>query len=238
MKRVYISFLTAIFCIAQLCAQNLMTEQRSLTCFHSIDNVGSTDIVYTPSCDKYSVRVEAQQNYIAFIKTEVKDGRLTVKTEMPANIKGKHTVYVTAPALDRVCIIGSGSFSSTKNLNGKMLHLQVSGSGDIKVPNVECGELTLNLAGSGDITTGKITSTSLGIVLAGSGDIITGMVTAAKASVSLAGSGDIRTSFTQCDNLTCNISGSGDIHISGNVKNYTGKQCGTGSIHDARLMHK
>ncbi|MDX1910042.1 MAG: head GIN domain-containing protein [Saprospiraceae bacterium] len=189
----------------------IQTETRSVTNFHAVDLQISGNVEVSVG-ESYFVEVSAQQNILPIIKTTVENGALRIYCDENLWSSGEIKVRVTAPAFDRFDVGGSGIIRLANALKSERLYLSVSGSGDIKCPQIETGNLEANIAGSGAIELGG-TSSDLRADIAGSGDVRAKALTTQTLRVNISGSGSVSADVTT--SLRADISGSGDVFYSG-----------------------
>lgn len=82
------------------------------------------------------VEIEAEENIIPYIETNVQDGRLTIKYADGIHISTNEdvTVSVTLPELQKATITGSGDITSETILTGEdEIALQITGSGNMNL---------------------------------------------------------------------------------------------------------
>jgi hypothetical protein len=206
---------------------NVVTQERSISGFDGVESYGSFEVFIT-SGNASSVKIEADENLMEYIETDIRNGVLRLKTANRHSISPSHTikVHVTAPTFTVVKTSGSGSIVGNNEIStNEKLSIGTSGSGDIKL-NVRATELSANISGSGNIILAGEANTMDGSI-AGSGNIRAGELKTREASVDIAGSGS--TSIHADEKLDINIAGSGDVRYSGNAK-ITSRIAGSGSI--------
>ena len=184
---------------------NIVSEDRKLNNFQSINLLGSIDIDINYS-DATSCTVVGDNNIIEHVKTEVINDKLKI-------------------SIDK-------SYSSTKALvvNLSVLNvkeLSVSGSGNIKFKNYKHDSLSLKISGSGDIV-GNGNVESLTGKINGSGDLLLRELHSKSANIYINGSGDAEVWVS--DTMVGEINGSGDIDFYGNPENIKSKINGSGEI--------
>ena len=191
------------------------TEQRNISGFTGVETRGDIDIVVSQG--SYNVKIEADQNLLQYIETNVENGRLVVhfRDNMSIGDYNSAKVYVTAPELNAFGTSGSGDISSQGKISDKMkMDIHVSGSGDVQL-DLDCPEIKTDTHGSGNITLGKKTR-SLSCEISGSGDVKAANLKAEAVKISVHGSGD--TEVFASESLDAEISGSGDVHYKGDPK--------------------
>jgi hypothetical protein len=208
---------------------NLVTANRNETNFNGVKSAGAFDLYITQG-DVYEVKIEAEENLMKYIITEVDNGVLKVKVRNRVNLRPKRDmkVYVKAPSYKVLAIAGSGNIVSESPVKlSDRIELSIAGSGDIKVGELDAPEVKTSIAGSGNINIGGQTKT-VEYRIAGSGDVKCRELKAENAEVHIAGSGNVWLFASQ--NLDVHIAGGGDVHYTGNPVNVKQKIAGSGNI--------
>ena len=183
------------------------SEIRSVSGFSSVALQGSGNVDVTLG-DTESVIIEADDNILPLIETNVLAGQLIIST------KGYTTINPITPVRVNVTM---------KTLKG----LTLSGSGNIHVAKMAGDSLMVNLPGSGNITvTGSVTNVDAS--LSGSGNIYCSGLQAKSATVTLNGSGEVEVFASQ--SLNAGVLGSGTIRYGGNPSQISKSISGSGSI--------
>ena len=99
---------------------HIQTEKRNVGHFDGVQASGSMDIEVTNG-DKLSVEVEADDNVLPYIITEVNDGLLDVHFKSNTSFNDVHVkVYVTAPVLQKLFVKGSGNITSKNTIKKRI----------------------------------------------------------------------------------------------------------------------
>ena len=204
------------------------TETRKVDDFHSISLRGPFDIDYTdgPAQD---LIVEADDNFLPLIITEVKDGQLIVRLKPHTAVSSHKTmkVTVTAPDVEELSLAGSGTIHVLNDWQSdNPLKVSLAGSGDI-IGSVSSPGIKASIAGAGNIKL-KGETKDVDVVIAGSGNYYGDNLRAENAEVSISGSGnaDVHASV----NLKVKIAGSGDVNYKGSPQ-VDSHISGSGSVH-------
>lgn len=110
---------------------NLVVQKRDLASFNGIE-VGGVFQVEIVSQKEQAVEVEADDNLIDQISTEVKDGILIIKNEKRFSWGSKPKVRISVPDIKAIRTSGS-SYVTASNINSASLDLKASGSSKIVV---------------------------------------------------------------------------------------------------------
>lgn len=211
---------------------SIETQDRHLSGFSAVSVSGSFDVVITQG-NTESVIVEADDDVIDKIVTEVKGGVLKIYTKSSSGITwswGKSTkrlVKVSAKDLNAISLTGSGDVYFKEGFRTQNLTVKLSGSGDI-TGKVDVKSLESSVVGSGDVTlTGRAESSSVSV--SGSGDYRGKSLITNSTSVRVVGSGDASVNATE--KIDASVSGSGDIHYTGGAKQVSTSKAGSGGIH-------
>ena len=202
------------------------TEKRALTPFTQVSSSGSFEVDVAAG-DAPSADVTADDNVLASIITEVKDGVLKVRTKDGDNVSPKTPVVIKVTASAPLAAVehsGSGKVAVV-DVPAKALALSSSGSGALSWTGPADG-VTVKSSGSGSTTlTGK--AAKLDATLSGSGKIDAGAFEGQDGKASLSGSGALHVNATAT--LDVSLSGSGRVTYAGSPK-LTKKVSGSGKI--------
>jgi hypothetical protein len=187
------------------------TEVRDVSGFHAVESNIAGDIEVSVA-DNYYVEVQAQENLLPILKTELDGGTLKIYFEESVSYSGTLKIRISAPAFDRFSLGGSGKMSVLTPIKAEKMRLEVAGSGDIFLQQVEFDQVFSSIAGSGSVTLdGKANRMESDI--AGSGDVHAKKLTANQLDVEISGSGSVSCNVVQ--DLKASIAGSGDVYYSG-----------------------
>ena len=130
----------------------LTTEEREIVPFNQIVLEGVFN-VYLIQKEKESIRVEADENILPFIITEVENNILTVKLKDDSKItKMKKTnVYITLADINKIETKGVGLLNCMGKLNLKTVEVQLKGVGATKL-NLDCDTLNVKSELVGSLT--------------------------------------------------------------------------------------
>jgi hypothetical protein len=207
------------------------TEDRHLSGFHAIQLSASYDVYITQGTTE-SVRVEAPDDVIDKIVTEVQGGVLKIYSKSNQGWSGswmgekKMVISITAKEITAIGISGSGNVYFKGGLNSNALKIKVSGSGDV-TGKLNVKALEVGLTGSGDI---KLTghADNAAVSVSGSGDYSARDLVTITTAVRVSGSGDATVNAS--NKIDAVVSGSGDIRYTGGAKQVSTATHGSGDI--------
>ena len=218
---------------------NPETREIKISDYDEITFVGSADFEYEQSDKAPYLSVTIDENLFDYLVTEVEGGTLKI---YPKSIKKgfnnnsydlRPTVYKiksNSKELKELNTVGSGSFIISKPTKVNRMEINMAGSGNVELKDIQLDNLSCSLASSGEIEViGTVDRASFNV--AGSGEIKAFDCQARKAECNIASSGEISVYATQI--LDANIVGSGEIHYKGDPE-ISKSIMGSGSINKVK----
>lgn len=214
MKRLLLVALTVtllVFCSCKFGGRGVVgsgtrkTETRELKPFKAIDTTGAFDIKVT--CQKpASFEIEADDNILPLIKTDVRDGILFVTSEQRINPSRVIELRINLPELAAVTSRGAGQ-----------VNVADANSEDLKLESM--GAASMEAAGK---------AKSVSVSSTGAGKIDTSKLIAEKARVSVTGAASVDVYATE--QLDVTVSGAGSVTYGGDPKIVNKSVSGIGSV--------
>jgi len=191
---------------------NVITESRGVSHFTEIRSEGSFE-VYISYDTIPSVKVEAEENLLHYIETDVSGSVLIIKTREHRNIDNNFPIkiFVKTPNIEGIELSGSGKIDCD-NMTSSYLDLDISGSGEMTVI-ASCNKMKAKISGSGNMNlSGTANETDFDVD--GSGDIHSYNLQQDTCYADISGSGNMYVYVNKL--LDVRISGSGIVHYQGN----------------------
>ena len=190
---------------------NVVTEARTLDTFDRIQVDGATNIVLRQEATQ-AVSVEADDNIVPIITTRVRNGELLIDNTQSYRSQNSVTVYVSIPTISALQVRGSSDVFGATMLEGDVLSVEVSGSGDVDL-ELYYSELTTRITGASDITlAGEVMKQTVSVT--GSGNYRARELQSEECLIDVTGSGDGVVSVSRLLNVS--VTGSGDVVYYGN----------------------
>lgn len=208
---------------------NMTTKERKTSEYDEIDVAGFFNVELVSGAEG-NITIEAEENLIDYIVTEVNGDRLVIKTKNGYSIRTSmnRSILVIVPFKDisKVSLSGSGDVVTKNRIKADTFRTNLSGSGDVDL-EIDANRVTANVSGSGDMKLNGNTS-DFNCNVTGSGDIHAYELKAKDVTASVTGSGDVK---AYCDGvLKANIVGSGDVTYQGNPTKEISKVVGSGDV--------
>jgi hypothetical protein len=144
--------------------------------------------------EKDELRIQAEDNVIEYLETRVDGDTLVIKTQ---------------PGIALMAVEPVNLFLMVKELDT----IVVSGSGDVRCPDLEADRIKVAIYGSGDVRAGDLDADAVELKVVGSGDIDVAGVRAKEQTIQISGSGDVDVGRMLADSVDVRIPGSGELDI-------------------------
>jgi hypothetical protein len=143
-----------------------------------------------------SLRIEAEDNLLPYLKTEVRAGTLTISSQSGVNLRPTRPV--------RYFLVVS-----------ELESIKLSSSGDAVAPDLEAGRFTVRISSSGDLRMGDLVADAVNIEISSSGSVVLGDVQADTLLVDIGSSGSLEIAGGTVQRQEIAISSSGNYRARG-----------------------
>lgn len=184
----------------------MASKVREISDFHGVD-VGGVFHVEITSGKGYAVEIEADDNLLPLITTEVKRGVLRIKTERKLSSENPMRVRISAPDIDSLDVSGAAKVT-VADLKNERIAVDSSGAAKIKLTG-ETTNLTVDVSGATQVEADALIAGNANVEASG----------ASQVDVNV--SGELRT----------DASGASKISYSGNPANVVTKKSGASSVY-------
>lgn len=184
---------------------NVTVEKRDLKGFKSVD-VGGIFQVDVIAGKDFSVEVEADDNLLSHIETEVRGDTLYIETNGRIKSSNAIKVRVTAPNVDK---------------------LDASGVANVSLSGVKNDALTLSSSGASKVTVSGETS-QLNVDVSGATKILADQLKAANASIEASGASYVGVNVS--GELNSDLSGASKVEYTGTPSNVVTKKSGASRV--------
>ena len=194
---------------------NIVKEKRQTGDFSGISAGGAFEVELKNGATR-EVEVEADDNIIGYIETEVRGNVLRISTKEGVNFNDAHyKVYVTAPEINSVKSSGASDIKIKETLkSANKISFDVSGAGNIS-GIADAPEMGAEITGAGNISLSGRTRNYTAKV-SGSGNLKTGDLQTETTDVRVSGAGNAWVYASV--RLKANASGAGNIHYKGGAQ--------------------
>ena len=185
---------------------NVVTEERSVEGFDSIALLGSGDVIVELGGEE-RLTVEADDNLLQYLVSEVRGDRLELKTESNTSLGPSSTITyrIIASELEEIQVRGSGDVSAS-GIDTRRFEVSVNGSGSVRLSGT-ADKVDFNIPGSGRIDGTDLSAADGDVRINGSGNITVNATD--RLDIAINGSGNV--GYLGDPEVDQSINGSGDI---------------------------
>ena len=197
---------------------NILAETRDTGAFEAIAIEYPAAEIIVQQGDKEIVELEADDNLLPQLSTEVLLGTLTIKsteTDWNAMVNPSNPVKIDITVKDLTAIVLSAPVGDLEvnDLQTDTLQLVVSGGAQVRLNGLQVDLLDTVLSGAGDIQADG-TADEVKLILSGLGDFNAADLQSKKADIELSGMGGATVRVEE--ELAATITGAGSIQYFGN----------------------
>lgn len=186
---------------------NIASETRDVGSFSGVDVSGIFQVEITAQKD-FAIEIEADDNLLSLIKTEVRGGVLRIETEKRVSTSNPLKIRISAPDIENI---------------------EASGASRVSLANVKNDELRVDTSGASKINISGETVNLL-IEVSGASSIDAENLKAENANVDACGASHVSVFAT--GELKSDASGASKIVYSGSPKNIEKKSSGASSVRE------
>jgi hypothetical protein len=207
----------------------VVEETRTLSGVSGVELAIPGTLHVTPG-DKESLRIEAEDNLMAYIQTDVRAGRLVIESRQGTNLRPTRPIdyYLTATELSSLVISSSGDIEGG-DLRANSFSITISSSGNVSVGALDCTSLRVKISSSGNVKVSDLVADSISVDISSSGnlDIQQGKVQQQDINISSSGEYQAHDLESVSANVSLTSSGEATIHVSDRL---TGRLSSSGNI--------
>ena len=191
---------------------DVVEETREVRGIDEVRGVSNATIgdLYIEIGDTPSLRIEAEDNLIDHIETEVRGDVLYIETVRGVNLRPREAIefYLTVPTLDSLAVSGTGS-AEAPDLASKRFSATVSGTGDVQIESLDVNTAELKISGTGDVNIDRLQGARLEVEIGGTGAVTIEDGRVEHQEVELSGSGSYKAQDLESETANVNVSGVG-----------------------------
>jgi hypothetical protein len=160
---------------------NIQTENREVSNFKTIDVSGAFEVEIVAQKD-FSLEVEADDNLLGLIRTEVDGDTLKIKSEKSIKTGNPMKIRISAPDISGLELSGASKVNLT-NLNNDSLSLGSSGASKIKIEGTT-GNFDIEMSGASKLDAENLKAENVSIESSGASNLSVFATNVLKADLS------------------------------------------------------
>ncbi len=213
-------FIVPVSLLAQQTKGNkkVVKQERTIEAFSAIQVGGAFNIYFTQK-DETSLLVEADENLMDKIETEVSGETLKISSRNIRNATSLN-IYLTGPDLNNIDISGAATLRTENTLTGENLSIEASGASEADM-QVDVETLKTRASGASEV---KISGNAgqHTVVASGAADVKASKLITNSSDANASGASHV--SINASEKVNTSSSGAGNISVSGNPEIYSNEQ--------------
>ncbi len=192
----------------------VVEESRPVSGIVSVEVENQGNLIIQIGAEE-SLVIEAEDNLMDSITSDVRSGRLTLGTISGVNLRTTKPInyYLTVPGLQGLSVSSSGDIDAPA-LEAERFEIRVSSSGDIHIEELIADRLEVDITSSGDVTIDAGVVEDQDVRISSSGNYDASEMDSQQVKASLSSSGDAVVRVGQ--KLDATLSSSGNLYYIGN----------------------
>ncbi|MGD2156486.1 MAG: head GIN domain-containing protein [Anaerolineales bacterium] len=188
-------------------------EERPVSDFTEVE-LAMQGILNIELGERVSLRIEAEDNLLEHIETQVRAGRLTIDSERGVTLRNSMPIryQLTVTELDTLVISSSGDILAP-DLEAEHFSVNISSSGDLSMGDLICDSFNANISSSGDLMMGDLQADTLDVRLSSSGGLSIAGGSVQRQEISISSSGEYIAKNLESAEARVRISSSGAVTI-------------------------
>ena len=223
MRRLVLAMVLVLFAVfgAQVCSGakkvrgsgKVATEERKVKDFTGVELATMGDLLIQVG-EKERLEIEAEDNLLPYLETEVRGGMLKIKKSRRVNLKPRKPIryYLTVKKLDRIVISSAGNVEAP-DLKAERFSIISSSAGDLEMGDLDGESLEIEMSSAGDVNMGNVDVRTIEVTISSAGDLELGdlEVNSLEMRMSSAGNAQIGNLLAKTFNLENSSAGTMEI---------------------------
>jgi len=202
----------------------VVKQSRNVSGFSGLKVATGIDAVITQG-ERESLTVEADENLMDYIKTEVVDGKLKIYSDKNIRNAKEKKVYIEYKKLNSIDISSAGNVDGNNTLVTDELDIEMSSAGDLTLA-MEADKLEISISSGGDAKlSGKVNTFKAD--LSSAGDLNAYELEAKVGNISVSSAGTASVFITDEASFQCSSAGSINYKGEPRLKNVSTSSAGS-----------
>jgi len=212
----------------------MVTTTPAVASFNALDiDVSLKAVINVQPGVQPGIQFKSYENVLKHVKTKIENNTLRIYSDLDETWTMSDddiTAEITMPSISGLSLSGSPDAQITGNITGSDFKLDISGSSDVKVDNINVDNFSVVISGAGDIDVKGGAVKHATYEIDGAGDLRAFPLQSDETSATISGAGT--SAVTALQKLSASINGAGTIKYKGHPV-ITKDVSGVGTISDA-----
>lgn len=160
---------------------NVKTENREVSGFKAVDISSAFEVEITAQKD-FKLEIEADDNLLPLIKSEVEDGKLVIKTDKSFNSGNPLKIRISAPDINSLELSGASKVNLV-NVSNESLSLDSSGASKIRIEGTT-KNFSIEMSGASKLDAENLKAENVSVESSGASNMTVFVTNVLKADLS------------------------------------------------------
>lgn len=188
---------------------NIIKKERDVPPFTSINVRNGWDVILTQG-EKHSMLIEADENIIPELVTEVENGVLNIYSKSSTRNTKRQRIHLTVKSLTKIKASGGADVSARTTIKADKFAVNLSGGSDLEQFTLNAHSFTGRFSGGSDATITFTSIQDISINAVGGSDVDLKGITGENCQINMKGGSDISLDGT-INKLVVTAAGASDI---------------------------
>jgi hypothetical protein len=192
---------------------NEVEETRQISNVTSVE-LATIGTLHLTIGDSENLRIEAEDNLMDYLQTNVSQGRLVIETQNGVNLQPTRPIdyYLTVTELNSLAISSDGDIETGDLVSGSF-STSISSSGDMTISSLDCDSLRVQSSSSGNTEISQLNAASVNVTISSSGNVAIRGGQVPAQDIRISSSGEYQANDLASSTADINISSSGDATV-------------------------
>ncbi len=191
---------------------DVISEEREIAGVEAVE-LATIGNLYIEIGDEESLVIEAEDNLLEYIETDVHWGELVIETRN-VNLRTRRPInyYLTVKELTAAKISSAGNIE-VDDITTEKFTIGISSAGDFRMGRLEADRVRIRVSSAGDTYIDYLTAKSLDVKISSSGNVSIDDGRVDSQNISVSSSGDYRAEDLESREAEVDVSSSGDATV-------------------------
>ena len=192
---------------------DVVSETRGVSGFSSVELAGWGNLTIQVG-ENESLRIEAEENLLQYIETEVENGKLVIRHRRRVLLRPTKAInyYLTVKDLESINVTGAGNVE-VPVIAASRFSVQISGAGNVNIEGVEAERLDVGISGAGNVDVAALEADRLDVDISGAGALSVAEGEVRVQEIGVSGGGNYSAKGLQSAEAEIRLSGLGNAVV-------------------------
>jgi hypothetical protein len=171
---------------------DIAEEDRDVSGMSRVE-LAMTGTLHIEVGDNEELRIEAEDNLLDYIETDVRGGELVIETRQGYDLDPTRSIeyFLTVTELEAIRLSSDGD-AEAPELQAERFSINIDSSGSLNIDSLDCPSLDVEISSSGNVSISELTGDTISIDINSNGDLEIAGGQVEGQDISISSSGEYR----------------------------------------------